>query len=554
MVMGQVDAPQTQTRVTCVPYYQWDLLSRFNWGRCLMRAWNLGLLTLNGICSLTWLLLAIVYARAPTAFQALYFSFRPANGASPNPYFQSPVPNGQSSYSVNITYPVQSRSSSPFGDRRDQPSPAPSTTGGLLRLTTSVNPTLFSHELEYLYTGNGMGVAFEFLFDTPEQREGGESEEARTDKLRKDFCYMWRARLYSDVRITLSGDSPPSATDPEEGAPIFFSHRFILASRSPYFRGVLLSEFRAPTISSGPLILTLPSTAFTPASLHWSLGFMYSGTLNFSYRTFDLDTAFAIVRSAAYLSLATMSDEIEAYIVEEMMHGLFHAYLTFEEYEKITAGKWGVGGCKCRQCQRRMPRILDFALSPDVSNRVLEKGARRALVGMFGEGWCSREFAELPAKMRASLLKGVVNRTSPLNIFPLLFASHTALSKLSKLEGSKDDWMDGVREMVLQAQKKIDEILCTQTDICFEQQEWLEIMDSDGLRFGDREKLEWIMEAVKRGLKDNNAGNVYQVRASPSVNLYSSILLLELSLLCSIASPSHRPNGFVFAQQLYCSA
>ena len=477
---------------------------------------------MNGICPLTWLLLAIVYARAPTAFQALYFSFRPANGASPNPYSQSPVPNGQSTYSVNIPYPVQSRSSSPFGDRRDQPSPTPSTVGGLLRLTTSVNPTLFTHELEYLYTGNGMGVAFEFLFDTPEQREGGESEEARIDKLRKDFCYMWRSRLYSDVRITINGDFPSNATDTPEadGAVLFFSHRFILVSRSPYFRGVLLSDFRPPTTSSGHLTLNLPSTAFTPASLHWSLGFMYSGTLNFSYRTFDLDTAFAIVRSAQFLLLATMSDEIEAYIVEEMMHGLFHAYLTFEEYEKITAGKWGVGGCKCRQCQRRMPRILDFALSPDIQNRVFEKGARRALVGMFGEGWCSREFANLPAKMRASLLKGVVNRTSPLNIFPLLFASHAALSKLEDL---KDDWVDGVREMVVQAQKKIDEVLCTQTDICFEEQEWLEIMDSDGLRFGDREKLEWIMEAIRRGLKDNNAGNVYQVRALSSVDLYYSI-------------------------------
>lgn len=469
------------------------------------------------------LLLAVVYARAPTAFQALYFSFRPANSVSPNPYSQSPVPNGQSSYSVNIPYPVQSRSSSPFGDRRDQLSPAPSITGGLLRLTTSVNPTLFSHELEYLYTGNGMGVAFEFLFDTPEQREGGESEEARVDKLRKDFCYMWRSRLYSDVRIALSGNFPSggsNSTEAEDSAVVFFSHRFILVSRSPYFRGALSPEFRAPTASSSPVTLTLPSTAFTPASLHWSLGFMYSGTLNFSHRTFDLDTAFAIVRSAAFLLLATMRDEIEAYIVEEMMHGLFHAYLTFEEYEKITAGKWGVGGCKCRQCQRRMPRILDFALSPDVSSRVLEKGARRALVGMFGEGWCSREFANLPVKMKASLLKGVVNRTSPLNIFPLLFASHAALSKL---EGSKDDWVDGVQDMVMQAQKKIDEILCTQTDICFEQQEWLEIMDSDGLRFGDREKLDWIMEAIKRGLKDNNAGNVYQVRASSSEVLYYSI-------------------------------
>ena len=169
---------------------------------------------------------------------------------------------------------------------------------------------------------------------------------------------------------------------------------------------------------------------------------------------------------------------------------------------------------------------------------------------MFGEGWCSREFANLPAKMRASLLKGVVNRTSPLNIFPLLFASHAAFSKL---EGSKDDWVDGVKEMIVQAQKKIDEVLCTQTDVCFERQEWLEIMDSDGIRFGDRDKLDWIMKAITRGLKDNNAGNVYQVRASSLVGLYYSTPFIEFGFLCPIASSPYRSHGLIFAQRLCCA-
>jgi hypothetical protein len=75
-------------------------------------------------------------------------------------------------------------------------SPSPSTgPGGILRLTTAINPTLFSNELEYLYTGKGFGVAFEFLFDTTEAREEGDAEEMRIDKLRKDLVFMWRSRL-----------------------------------------------------------------------------------------------------------------------------------------------------------------------------------------------------------------------------------------------------------------------------------------------------------------------------------------------------------------------
>lgn len=53
-----------------------------------------------------------------------------------------------------------------------------------------------------------------------------------------------------------------------------------------------------------------------------------------------------------------------------MAHGLFHAFLEFGEYEKVTSGRWGVGGCRCRQCARRAPRVLEFSVAPDVNNQV----------------------------------------------------------------------------------------------------------------------------------------------------------------------------------------
>jgi hypothetical protein len=133
-----------------------------------------------------------------------------------------------------------------------------------------------------------------------------------------------------------------------------------------------------------------------------------------------------------YLQLSSLHDEIQARIVQEMLHGLFHAFIPFEEYERLTNGKWGTGGCRCRQCARRVPRVLEFAMAEDVKNLHLERGCRRALVGLFGEGWVHQEFSSLPLKIRESIQKGLSKRITPLNVFPLLFAARVACTLLKK--------------------------------------------------------------------------------------------------------------------------
>lgn len=455
------------------------------------------------------LFVAIVYARAPPSFLAQYFDVRP-NGTS-RIFSGSPLPGEnptQSTFSLSLQdgrYAV-----SPSGD--DHSSPTPSGNLGMLRLSTDVLPALFSNQLEYLYTGAGIGDAFEFLFDSQEEEEAGDVEAHRIDKLRKDLVFMWRSRLYSDVRIELTG---PFAPNGEIATAVFSSHRFILASRSSYFRSLFLSSSFAPITSpstNSPITISLSSPPFTPPSLHFTLGYIYSGTLFFSNRTFDLDTAFQIYRSAIYLSLDDLQAEIEARIVEDMMHGLNHAYLTLDEYNTVTGGRWGVGGCRCKTCVRRAPRILEFAIADDVKNPILERGARRALVGIFGEGWVTPEFAALPVKVRTNALRGVQARTTPQNIFPLLFASHAALAKLDAPGTVDQTWAESTRELVLAARNKIDEVLCVNLENAFEQEEWLAILERDGAGFNDDDHISWIMEAIRRGLNDNNAAMVYQVR------------------------------------------
>ncbi|KAG9034590.1 hypothetical protein FRB95_013043 [Tulasnella sp. JGI-2019a] len=464
---------------------------------------------------------AIVYARAPPSFQARYFKFRPAPSATPSPYGSSPIPNSQSAYSLSLPMddlPTTSRSPSPFTTRRAM-SPAPSSIAGqILRLNTNIAPVLFTNELEYLYTGKGLSDAFEFLFDSSPEKplrniDSEDDEAGRIDKLRNDLIYMWRSRLYSDVRLTLTGNFPSgydSDAVEELSTAVFSSHKFILVSRSNYFRDRLQSSGFA-TISDDENEVKLPSPPFTPASVHFTLGYIYTGTLSFSHRSFNLATAFHIFRSATYLQLDTLYKEIEARVVEEMMHGLFHAFLPFDQYEKITAGRWGVGGCKCKQCQRRAPRILEFAMAGDVNNPILTRGAQRALSGMFGEGWCFSEFAALPPKTRSNLVKGVSLRATSINVIPLLFAAQAAMYKL---ENNHDGWAEEVREMILTVRKRIDDTMCNNCEEVFEQEEWVAILERDGAVFGDTEKVGWAMDSLRRGVNERNAGFVYQTLVS----------------------------------------
>ncbi|KAG8760360.1 hypothetical protein FRC11_000530 [Ceratobasidium sp. 423] len=469
---------------------------------------------------------AIVYARAPPSFQARYFAPRTAS-ESPGPYSAQNLLPAQSSISLSLP-PADShpRSRSPPPFEAPQRSHSPVSSGGgvtLLRIPLAINPSLFSNELEYLYTGRGMGLAFEFLFDPSAEDGNTKSSQStveleRRDKLRKDLVYLWRSRLYSDVRITITGSL--SSSNSEVTTAVFASHRFILISRVPYFRTLLSSTF-APVgqnvSSSDPLPLNLPAPPFTPASLHFTLGFIYTGTMAFSHRPWDLDTIFNIVRSAKYLGLDTLDNEARARIITEMMHGLFHAYLPFDEYERVTEAKWGTGGCKCRQCQRRAPRVLEFALGDDILDNILERGAQRALTHMYGEGWATSEFLALSLRLKNALLKDVNNRTVTHNIIPLLQATQAGLYKLSS---NSEPQAEVVRDLMRQERKKIDEVLCSNLrDFC-EQPEWVDLLIRDGAELGDMDKFDLVLESIRRGLADHNAGHIYQT-------LVSSILLRE---------------------------
>jgi hypothetical protein len=78
-----------------------------------------------------------------------------------------------------------------------------------------------------------------------------------------------------------------------------------------------------------------------------------------------------------------------------------------------------------RQCARQVPRVLEFAKESTFGTWLSTSPCRN-----FGEEWVYQEFSLLPLKIRESLLKGLSKRTTPLNVFPLLFAADHGLRKL----------------------------------------------------------------------------------------------------------------------------
>ena len=260
----------------------------------------------------------------------------------------------------------------------------------------------------------------------------------RRDKLGQDLTYMWRSKLYCDVRIHLvpptapesESDDSDETTDSLSSTAIFPSHRFILASRSPYFASVLLnpSSFRPSTA-----VIHLPTPPFTPAALHFCLGYLYAGHLDFSNRTFDLFTAFQIHRAAAYLQIDILVQEVEARIVHDFCHSL----------------DWN--SCHCPRCPTRAARVWRFAIASDVAAVVLEKRARQYLITGWGESW-GREVGSAEKEARESLVQGVIRTIVPATVVSTFRSIGRVRAKMEngiRIRGRDASvWVDGLEEMI----------------------------------------------------------------------------------------------------------
>ncbi|PPQ83244.1 hypothetical protein CVT25_004046 [Psilocybe cyanescens] len=247
--------------------------------------------------------------------------------------------------------------------------------------------------------------------------------------------------------------------------------------------------------------------------------------LIFSHRSYDLSSAFAILRSSLYLSLLTLHDEVQARIIQGMIHGLFHAFVPLSVYESLTRGQWGTGGCRGLQCAAR---VLHLRWRKTCGTRSWNEARGAGWWAFSGDGWCTADFAALAPKLRDSLLRGLAKRTTPRSVFAILWVAEHALDKIGSVI---EPWAD-VRETLGQGRAGVDEVLARENERYFggirggrgwgkrdngregEEGEGegteMEIMRGGRARFEAGELVGWAMAVVLRRVREPWVPTLYQ--------------------------------------------
>lgn len=313
---------------------------------------------------------------------------------------------------------------------------------------------------------------------------------------------MWRSRLYTDVKIRIGALAnvaasakarAPSAFKPksavitkvtsvssmrsvsssqtlsaagdrefdlegvqDEDGRLFSAHRFLLCSRSPYLHQVLLNsgafqnhpaakQHGSTTAQVDIPEILLPSPPFTPLAMYFILGYLYSGTLPFAHRTLDLITAFSVMKCAMFLEIDPLVGEVEAIIREDICHGM--------RYPKLILGK-EMGGCSCKKCAKRIPKVLRFSVAPDVQAVRLKADAMQYLLqGGWSDCW-SKDFANLDESIQDYLVAGICDQLTPSKLVTTYRKISTAQNQVNAEKADSadilQDLLDTIRASVRQ--------------------------------------------------------------------------------------------------------
>lgn len=300
--------------------------------------------------------------------------------------------------------------------------------------------------------------------------------------------YSWRSKLFADVTIAL--DDTAETT--------FTAHRAILCSRSPYFQSLLLGSYGDSRLNH----FTLPSPPFTSASTTFILGYIYTGTLQFSSRKFDLTTAFEIWRGAAFLSLSLLQEEVE---------------LKIEEMANL----------------QRAARIFSFAHAPDVNCPRLARVVEPWVVDKFGDVWAGAHIGNLDYDVQKKLVRDVCSKIKPDSITSI---AKMTLSLRKRLELEKAMWAEHVVAMLGAIEDELVSVLSRHLSAVVHSPGFVDLVDGVGF---SADVLEWMLELIVRGLREAKAPEAYQA-------LVGSVLLREVSLwlLNSLCWPTDQSSPF----------
>lgn len=327
--------------------------------------------------------------------------------------------------------------------------------------------------------------------------------------MRFDLVYMWRSTLFSDVKIILVGDDRDQATDAhahtdtdtdeqdnDEIDATFSAHRAILASRSTYFANILSTSSgffesvqNANADARAPRTITLHQPPFTPASLHFALGYLYAGTVVFSNRTLDLGTAFEVYDAAEYLDVQPLKEQIVARIAE--MASYFRFAHKTPNY---------------RQCLSRIPRILAFAVRETTNEPDLEASAIQVCTKAFGDMW-NRDVAELPLVTRRKLVQGVNEGVGALTLISTMRGVACARERLAN-EMRYSGWVNELHSMLDAVDAQIKCVLSEHLAGVLDSPSFWDLVRGVGF---STDSFDHLLELIVEILNDDNCALVYQL-------------------------------------------
>lgn len=252
-----------------------------------------------------------------------------------------------------------------------------------------------------------------------------------------------------------------------------------MASRSPYFQSLLLGNYG----DSNRTEFVLPSPPFTPASTVFCLGYIYSGTLDFGDRSFDLNTAFDLWRCGTYLSMEDLQLQTEEKILEMLN-------------------------------LKRSARIYQFALSPDVNSTRLSRLTEPYLIGHFGEVWSCSQIGNLDFSSQRKLVADVCKTIIPSTVTSI---GKSAFSLRKKLELERAPWAGHILSMVEAIEDRLRDVMSRNLSEIVVSTGFVDLIDGVGF---STDVLEWLLELAVGGLTEGKAPEAYQA-------LVGSVLLRE---------------------------
>ncbi|BGP31641.1 hypothetical protein JCM10296v2_003415 [Rhodotorula toruloides] len=405
----------------------------------------------------------VLYARASGAFQQAFLGV-------PHSLSETSLSRvGQSSASLRTFTPTSAIADGrvPAGLEKDNRGAADANftlqtarTRPLQLSLRSADVPVFKAALKWFYTAGEEDEAFRTVLDGFQDGALAEGEGVTgVKRLREDLLYSWRSKLYADVSLVLDG---------APGGP-FAAHRAMLAVRSPYFRALLLGEYS----DSSAQILVLPSPPFTPASTTFVLGYLYSGTLDFSTRNFDLSTAFELWRCAAFLGLSTLQDELEDWVCSTLT-------------------------------TQRAARVFAFAHAPDVGSNRLASAAMPHLVERLDPTWvASPHVGEVNYEAQKKLVRAACDNVKPDNAASVAVQVAACRRKLAS-----SSWAEHVRAMLEAVEAQLVAVLANDLDGVVRSAGFNDLVDGVGF---NSDVLEWLLGLLVKGLTEGKAAQAYQV-------------------------------------------